>query len=137
MNTTKRKTLQDAGFRIGDAADFLGLTDEERQIVELRVSISRAVRRRREDVGLSQTDLAHRMRPSQSRIAKVEAGSDGMSLDLMFRSLFAVGGSLGDVLPSSPNRKRPTRKRPTRKPPDRKQAAATKPVADRRLPVGS
>ena len=33
MEQQKRKALEEAGFRIGDAADFLGLTDEELHIV--------------------------------------------------------------------------------------------------------
>jgi hypothetical protein len=37
MNKREREALEAAGFRIGDAEDFLELTDEERRLVELRV----------------------------------------------------------------------------------------------------
>ena len=47
MKESKRKRLEAAGFRIGDAEDFLELTDEERQLVELRLAVSRVVRRLR------------------------------------------------------------------------------------------
>lgn len=33
----------------------------------------------------------------QSRVAKLEAGSADVSLDLLIRSLFAVGGKLADL----------------------------------------
>lgn len=97
MNSKKRKALIAAGFRVGDAADFLGLSDEEARLVELRVALSRAVRRRRQLRNMTQQQLATRLKSSQSRVAKIEAGAGDVSLDLMFRSLFAVGGGLADV----------------------------------------
>jgi ribosome-binding protein aMBF1 (putative translation factor) len=97
MKRSKKKTLEAAGFRVGDAGDFLGLSDQERQIVELRVSLSRAVRRARERHRLTQQQLAARLKSSQSRVAKLEAGTSGVSLDLLFRGLFAAGGTLADV----------------------------------------
>ena len=36
MNDAKRKALAAAGFVCGDAEDFLGLTDGERKLVDLR-----------------------------------------------------------------------------------------------------
>lgn len=115
MNADKRKALEAAGWRVGDAADFLELTGEERQLVELRVALARAVRKRRVAKKLSQHDLADRMKSSQSRVAKIESGSAGVSLDLMFRGLFAVGGKLSDFSPSP----KPTRRKPA--PPNRKK----------------
>jgi len=97
MDSRKRKALTAAGFRVGDATDFLGLSDEETRLVELRVALSRAVRRRRQKRNMTQQQLATRLKSSQSRVAKIEAGAGDVSLDLMFRSLFAVGGGLADV----------------------------------------
>jgi hypothetical protein len=37
MDAAKRKALEAAGWRFGDAADFLGMTDEERQLLDARV----------------------------------------------------------------------------------------------------
>lgn len=34
MDSTKRKALQAAGCMVGDAADFPGLTDEERRLLD-------------------------------------------------------------------------------------------------------
>ena len=33
MDKEKQRTLEAAGFRVGDAADFLGLTEEEKNLV--------------------------------------------------------------------------------------------------------
>jgi hypothetical protein len=98
MNEKKRKVLERAGYRVGDVSDFLGLTDEERRLVELRAAVSRAVQLRRKKQNITQVKLAVMLDSSQSRVAKIEAGSADVSLDLMFRSLFALGGTPVDVL---------------------------------------
>ena len=53
MDRGKRKALETADFRFGDAAEFLKLTDEERMLVELRVKLAQAIRRRHEQSNLS------------------------------------------------------------------------------------
>jgi DNA-binding XRE family transcriptional regulator len=97
MDRQKQKSLEAAGFWVGDVEDFLDLTAEERQLVALRVGVSRAVRCLRQERHLTQQQLAAKLKTSQSRVAKIEAGAGDVSLDLLFRSLFAVGGDLGDV----------------------------------------
>ena len=114
MDKKKKQALEVAGFRVGDTAEFLGLTDEEHQLVELRVALSRAVRRLRQEQQWTQQQLAAKLRSSQSRVAKIEAGSTDVSLDLLFRGLFAVGGQLADLVrarPSSITADCPTRSR--------------------------
>jgi predicted XRE-type DNA-binding protein len=96
VDARKRKALEAAGWRFGDYGDFLGLTDEERQEVELRGALCRTIRERREALGMTQKQLASRLKSSQSRVAKLEIGV-GVSLDLMFRALFALGGQVADV----------------------------------------
>jgi hypothetical protein len=97
MDKTTRARLESAGFRVGDAEDFLGLTEEERRLIELRLTVSRTVRRRREEGGVTQQQLASKLKSSQSRVAKIEAGAPDVSLDLLFRALFATGGGLEDL----------------------------------------
>ena len=109
MNAEKRKVLEAAGWRVGDAADFLGLSEEEHRLVELRLAVSRKVRELREKHGVTQQGLAGKLKSSQSRIAKIEAGAADVSLDLSIRALFAVGGKLADLEPTPT--KRPARKK--------------------------
>ncbi len=101
MEQKKRQALEKAGFRIGDAGDFLGLTEEESRLIDVRLAVSRAVRRLREERHMTQQQLAVKLKSSQSRVAKIEAGARDVSLDLMFRGLFAVGGGLADLAPHS------------------------------------
>lgn len=106
VKSIKRRAIDATGFRIADAEDFLDLSEKERQLVELRLSVSRTVRRLREAQKLTQKELASRLKSSQSRVAKLEVGSGDVSLDLLFRGLFALGGNVSDVTAVPGKRKR-------------------------------
>jgi hypothetical protein len=110
MDKETRGRLEAAGFRFMDAEEFLGLTPEESRMVELRLRVSRLVRRLREVNGLTQLQLARKMKSSQSRVAKIEAGESDVSLDLSFRALFAAGGDVADLV--RPHQEKPTGRRP-------------------------
>jgi transcriptional regulator with XRE-family HTH domain len=97
MDRAKRKRLEEAGWQVGSAADFLGLTDEETVYIDLRVRLADALKARRRAAKLSQKAFATAMRSSQSRIAKVEANNHTVSLDLLIRSLIALGVSLEEL----------------------------------------
>lgn len=97
MNTTKRKKLEAAGWRVGSADEFLGLTPEESAYVALKLALSHGLRERRTRTGLTQEKLARRTGSSQSRIAKAEAGDPGVSVDLLIRALLATGATQKDV----------------------------------------
>ncbi|MEX0712304.1 MAG: XRE family transcriptional regulator [Pirellulales bacterium] len=94
MDSAKRKALQTAGWKIGDAADFLEMNDEERQLLVARVELALAVRRQREASHLSQKELGARLKTSQPRIAKIERAASDVSLDQLVRALAAAGGRI-------------------------------------------
>lgn len=91
MIDAKRKRLESRGWKIGNAREFLKLTNEEEAYVELRLKLADALKRQRVRQNLTQADLAKTMKSSQSRVAKMEAGDASVSLDLLVRSLLAVG----------------------------------------------
>src|SRR5690349_12775852 len=97
MNKAMRRRLEAAGWRIGSAADFLGLTEEEAMLVEMKVVLGESLRRHRVRRRLTQHELAKRLRSSQSRVAKLELGAGGVTLDLLFRALFAAGVTLDQI----------------------------------------
>lgn len=97
MEEQKRKQLEDQGWKIGDATDFLDLTSEEGAYIELRLRLSEEVRRMRLFRQLTQAQLARMITSSQSRIAKVEAADPSVSLDLLIRSLLAMGATHHDL----------------------------------------
>ena len=91
MNPTKAAALKSKGWQIGDAQAFLQLTDAETAYVELRLKLADALREARRQLGVSQTKLAQGISSSQSRVAKMEAADPTVSLDLLIRSLLALG----------------------------------------------
>lgn len=97
MKKKKRTRLQADGWRVGNAADFLGLSAEESALVETKLALSGSVRERRSKQGLSQAELASRLKSSQSRVAKIEAADPSVSTDLLLRALFALGATPNDV----------------------------------------
>lgn len=97
MDESSRKRLEQAGWSVGSAKDFLGLSDEEAAFVELKLALSRSLRERRTEQGLSQTEVARRIGSSQSRVAKMEASDPAVSLDLLVRGLLATGATRRDI----------------------------------------
>ncbi len=106
MNSKKRKALKAAGWKIGDAADFLGMSDQERQLLDARVEVALAVRRQRESHKLSQQQLASRIKTSQPRIVKIERAAADVSLDQLLRTFAAAGGRIAVKRAASPTGRR-------------------------------
>ena len=97
MKKTKRARLEARGWRVGSAADFLNLTPEEAAFVETKLALSMTLRQRRISQHVTQHLLAKRLRSSQSRVAKMEAGDASVSVDLLLRALFALGAKPRDI----------------------------------------
>ena len=93
MRKDKKKRLEAKGWKIGNAKDFLGLSEEESAYIELKIRLAEGLRKSRRVKGLSQVDLAAKLQSSQSRVAKMEAGDPSVSLDLLIRSLITLGAS--------------------------------------------
>jgi predicted transcriptional regulator len=93
----KKGRLEAKGWRFGTAQEFLRLSDEETAYVELRLPLADSLRRRRQKRKLSQTDLAKLLHSSQSRVAKMEGGDPSVSIDLLIRSLLALGVANRDL----------------------------------------
>jgi DNA-binding XRE family transcriptional regulator len=97
MRAEKRKRLEAKGWKVGTPKELLNLTDEEAAYVELRFKLAEGLKARRSAKGLTQTDLAKAVHSSQSRVAKMEAGDPTVSLDLLVKSLLALGASTRDL----------------------------------------
>ena len=107
MDSEKVKRLERAGFKVGTAAEFLGMTTEEQAVVEFKLGLSALLRHRRETQHLSQAVLAKKIGSSQSRVAKMEAGDPSVSIDLRIDAIFATGATAADsatALVANPSR---------------------------------
>ncbi len=91
MKPSQRKKLQAAGFKVGTVQEFLGLSDEEMALIDLKVRLVTMLKAAREAKGITQHKLARLMASSQSRVAKLEGNCADASLDLICRALFAIG----------------------------------------------
>lgn len=94
MDTAKRKALAAGGWTVGDAADFLEMSDGERQLLDVRVQMAAAIRQARIVSKLSQKELGQRLNTSQPRIAKIERAAPDVSMDQLIRALVAAGGNV-------------------------------------------
>lgn len=89
--------MEKAGWRVGSAAEFLGLTEAEEALVDMKMTLGARLRKAREGHRWTQTELAKRMGSSQSRVAKMEAGDPGVSLDLLVQGLLAAGATRREI----------------------------------------
>ncbi len=97
MRREKRARLERKGWRLGGTREFLALSAEEEEYVELRLRLADSLRSRRQRMKLSQAAVAARLGSSQSRVAKMEADDPSVSVDLLVRSLFALGATNRDL----------------------------------------
>jgi predicted XRE-type DNA-binding protein len=97
MDSTKKRRLQRKGWKVGGVDEFLGLTPDESAYIELKIALSRSVRTHRHRQNLTQTQTARLLNSSQSRVAKIESGDPSVSVDLLVRSLIALGATRKDV----------------------------------------
>ncbi len=93
MDKEKRRQLERKGWKIGSVQEFLRLTPEESAYIELKLSLADSLKQQRERRRLTQVELARLLKSSQSRVAKMESGDSSVSLDLLVRSLIALGAS--------------------------------------------
>ena len=93
MCSSKRARLEKKGWRVGTVQEFLELSPEESAYIEMKLRLSTSLRQRRKRRNLSQVQLAELIESSQSRVAKMEGGDPSVSIDLLIRSLLALGAS--------------------------------------------
>ena len=100
MRKEKKARLESAGWRVGEAAEFLELTPEEAAFVEVKLALAAHLRGLRGRRGWTQSDVARHIGSSQSRVARMEAADTSVSLDLIVRALVILGAtprSIGDA----------------------------------------
>lgn len=93
MQAEKRRRLREQGWKVAGPEELLGLGDDEMAYIELRLKLADGLKAQRHARGMTQVELAKLVGSSQSRVAKMEAGDPAVSLDLLVRSLLALGAS--------------------------------------------
>ena len=93
MDKKKKEALEFKGYKVGSVEEFLGLSSEESEYIELKLALSDALAKRRKKNNLTQAQLAKMLKSSQSRVAKMEKGDPTVSVDLLVKSLLAMGAN--------------------------------------------
>lgn len=91
MDKKKKEALESKGYKVGSVDELLGLSAEEMEYIELKLSLSQALTKQRKRSKLTQAQLAKLLKSSQSRVAKMENGDPSVSVDLLIKSLLAMG----------------------------------------------
>ena len=95
---------EEKGWKVGTVEELLELSAEESAYIEMKLRLGESLRKRRVRRRLSQVEVAKLIKSSQSRVAKMEGGDPSVSIDLLIRSLLALGASnreLAEVISSS------------------------------------
>lgn len=91
MKEEKRKRLEDGGFSVGTASEFLDLTPADEVVIELRLALAKELRKQRKRNGMTQEDLAERCSTSQARISNLENAKESASIDALVSALAELG----------------------------------------------
>lgn len=81
--------------------EFLGLTDVQVYLIDLKNDLADEIKVRRKAAKLTQAQAAAMAGIQQPQLAAIESGREGATLDLLFRILLSMGVSvpeLGDLL---------------------------------------
>lgn len=97
MDKNRIARLRRRGWKVGSAADFLDLSAEEAAYVELKITLAQYLQEKRKSRHLTQQQLAQLIHSSQSRVAKMEKNDPTVSIDLMVKSLLAMGATRRDL----------------------------------------
>ena len=97
MKAAKRKKLEASGWKVGSVANFLEMSDEEVAYIELKLKLANRLKVARTRCRLTHKEFARRIDSSQSRVAKMETGDRSVSLDLLIKSLLAIGVTSEDI----------------------------------------
>ena len=97
MKKEKIRNLEKKGWKVGTVSDFLNLNREEEEYIELKLALSNYFQKLRKKKHLTQVQVAEKIKSSQSRVAKIERAESSVSLDLIVRSLIALGSSKKEI----------------------------------------
>jgi DNA-binding XRE family transcriptional regulator len=93
MEAKQRKNLAKMGGRVATVQEFLGLSDAEVCLIDLRMQLTRELRERRTARKVTQAQLAKLLGTSQPRVAAMEAGDPPTSLEALLRALIVLGAT--------------------------------------------
>ena len=70
MEQAKKKGLEDKGWKIGEASEFLELSPEESILIQIKLALSLNLKERRQKL-ITQAELADKINSSQPHVARI------------------------------------------------------------------
>ena len=96
MKPAKHSELKLRGWRVGSVAEFLGLTPDEEALIEIKLALSRSLKRRRESV-MTLAELAEKLDATEPKLAKAESGDVSVPMELLVRAMLTTGATAQDI----------------------------------------
>ena len=97
MTDAQKKMLAAKGYKVTDSAEWLGLSREEAQIVDMRVALAHELERVRKAKGITQAELAKRVGTKQSGVARMLNNPDTSTMDNLIKALIALGEPISKI----------------------------------------
>jgi DNA-binding XRE family transcriptional regulator len=97
MSSAKKKKLEAGGWKVGTVRELLNLSSADEAFIEIKLALTDSLRERRKRLGWTQSQVAQRVESSQARVAKMEGGDPQVSVDLLLRTLLALGATRRDL----------------------------------------
>lgn len=98
MDAKKKKLLEDNGWKVGNVEEFLDLSKEEFELIELKILLGNRLATLRKSKNMTQSQFAKKIRSSQSRVAKMEKGDPTVTIDRILKSMFVLGATKEEFL---------------------------------------
>jgi len=93
----QKARLAKGGWVETTVEEFLGLTEAESALIEIRLALGRAVAERRKKFKWTQGQVAKAIGSTQARVALAEKADPGVSADLILKALIATGAKSRDI----------------------------------------
>ena len=93
MNSAQSKRLKNAGWKRGNAEDFLGMSPEETQLLRIKLQLAREIDLQRKRKGLTQSAMAEQLDMKQSNVSRIAKNPSNVTIDLLFKILMSLGNS--------------------------------------------
>ena len=93
----KLRKIEAAGYKVTTADEWLGLTPEESQLVNIRLALAEQLEEVRKEKGISQAQLAAKMGTKQSGIARMVNRPETSSMDNLVKGLIALGVPISKI----------------------------------------
>ena len=92
----EREWMEAKGYKVYDhAADAVGLSEQEKHEMDFRMSLADAVRQRREKLGISEKELAKRLKISLTKFRRLEMGMWDIPVEKILAAFSVMGGRIG------------------------------------------